>query len=392
MNQPYQPPKEGHVWPDVPKDGNLRKAQLWESLCSIDRIAGMMFGLPQGTRRYNLNQQTNIMSDGQVSLRAFLTTIAELAMKVQDLDDIDLGENTEAEVYASALKIDGELRVVHSITPASWWQNPHHLGDHFVQFWHYYITIRVHLPFTLRRDTSEQYAFSRLACMKACQTLGLRYLTLRPLLPIGFFLCRIVDLQAFTALVVLLMAYHAAIPMERANLHAQGLQPPELLVPQVIDYMKSVSNQPVSDFARRGVETITALCQLLSDDKQTNTTEDLVLKVPLIGKLHVRRNQQHPKTNHDQILTQTATATADTVQSNPVGSYFSSIGQGGAIEARPTALEASELYSGDPLSWSIEDDHQGFFQDALMSEDFSPFGSWLDQSSIGSQSDLSMMP
>lgn len=370
-------PRDGTFWGDTPSQLNARKAQVWESLCAIDRISGMLFNLPAGTRRYKMPQQMNIIATGEISSRAYLSSLSEIAMKAQDLEDFEVTDHADAELYAQVLKLDGEMRVLASITPASWWNEPQHVSDQLLQYWHFYINIRVHLPFTLRHDTSEQFTFSRLACMKACQTLVQRYIKLRALLPSGFFLCRIVDLQTFTALVVLILAYYAASPAERNNLYAQGSQPPEMLIPDALNFMRTIANDPVSGFARQAIEAVTSLSQLLDGDK-ANMNKDLKLKVPLLGKVHVRRKKQTTRPTSQPQLGDNAGGVP--YPSHPNENRQSISSQPNAYSTPNTFEQSMQDSPWDPLSWSIEDDQFGVFQDALMADEFSPFGTWWEHS------------
>lgn len=311
-------------------DDNQRmiKAELWESICVIDRIAGMVFSLPVGTRRYPRQKQPVIVN-GEVSNRFYLFQLADIAMKVQDLDD-GVSGSANRSLYAEALEMDRELQSLASLTPRQWWddQDQSMSIKHILQYWHHYVTMRIHLPFVLQNNRTD-FIYSHNACVGACQALLCRYPTLRLLLPPGFLANRLVDLQAFTAAIVLLLT--------RNRSREQDHQLSEPIIARVITCMDSVSGQMGSDFARQGVVAIRSLKTFLNGSQST----DLILKVPLVGKIRIRRNvgqrsmDAEPSNVHNQI--------SDT-------------------------LPTSDTDSWDPLSWVIENDWDSSLQDMLMDD------------------------
>jgi hypothetical protein len=172
----------------------------------------MFLNLLPGTRRYEQTGVQPLIVDGVVQTRAYLTRLTDIAAKIQHLDDIDTPGS--AELYATALELARELRVLAFQTLKLWWVTDadHVKPDHLVQFLHYCIVMRVHLPFVVRQNPGEEYFYSRLACMDACEAVAQRYQFLRRMLPPRFFLGQILDLQAFTATTVLLLTTHSSLP------------------------------------------------------------------------------------------------------------------------------------------------------------------------------------
>jgi hypothetical protein len=346
----------------------IEKAETWAGICMIDRIAGMMFNLPAGTKRYQSPKQAVVDSNGQVLTRAYLSNLADIAKQVYDLDDGSVSEGSGAELYAEVLRIDQELISLASIPPQTWWSTytPGALANQLLQYWHSYITVRVHLKLTLQHDASQQFDYSRYTCMNACNTAIRRYLTLRRALPSGFFVGRVVDLQALTAAVVLLLAYHNSGSARHIHFQARSIESPEQLIAQLVELMESISCLKASDFATQAVVTIRSLSALLEDDSASQR-QDLTLTVPLLGKIHVRKNRNPVRNTISQNEGTIMESTQATVGSQNVASAFTPT----TSDLSGQTLPVNNAWSWDPLSLFIEDnDREALFQNALRTEDF----------------------
>lgn len=213
--------------------------------------------------------------------------------------------------------------------------------------------------------------------MEACRSIAKQYKTLRRALPSTFFLCRFGDLQAFTATVVLLLALHSNPASTRLNMQADRTEI-ETIVSEVIELMEEKSGDFFfSNFARHGATTILALSNLLRQDDASSSAEELTLKVPLLGTLHVRRNRA---TKMDEVNMQPQPSQPDSNSWNSNAyiptpqdphAQYTSVSALGARTVAGSQIQAD--FPWDPLSWSIENNHEDIFQDAMMAENFDDF-------------------
>ncbi|EXJ90331.1 hypothetical protein A1O1_03430 [Capronia coronata CBS 617.96] len=358
----------------------LESAQLWEMLCSIDRILAMILNLPPGTWRFQHTAREELVVDGVVQVHAYLTKLTDIACRLQSLDDLSTAEGSIADVYASALELDRELRVLASHTPKSWWdEDPGNVRpEHIVQHLHFYIMMRVHLPFTMRGNPDDEYVFSRLACLDACETVARRYQLVRRVFPSGMFLSRILDLQAFTATVVLILMSHSYPSTGRLDMQANKARV-EARVLEVINLLEEkCRDSPGSSLTQRGLVTIRSLYTLLQQDWQGSDVQQLRLKVPLLGTVHVRRNEQGAPASEAH-LPQALQAPMDSAlgmmdqQFNAQSNGTSAVVHGAPW---PATTQPQADWSQNPFSWSIEEDYRNYFQDALMAEDSDQFLMW----------------
>jgi hypothetical protein len=354
-----------------------QRAQLWESICSADRLFGMFINLPSGTRQYELSIPSEVTINGVVQTRAYINRLTDITTRVQDMDDMNTTQRSKNEMYAAALKIDGELKELVSQTPASWWapeQDPFK-ADHILRFLHSCIMMRTHLPFTMQPDPAGEYIYSRIACMDACESVANRYQFVRQRFPSGIFLSRIMDLQAFTAIVVLILTSHNSSSMNHLNWRTAGSQI-ESLVAQVTNLMEEQSNNDDgSKFAGDGVTAIRSLQTLLQQDKNGNHLQELSIKVPLLGNVRVRRNADISQSLKEGNLTSfpnTGSWRSQDQISHPPNRH-PTLSANMSTEVNP---QPEGEWQWDPLSWSIDNYNENVFQDTFMAESHDQFDVW----------------
>jgi hypothetical protein len=355
----------------------VQRAQLWESICSADRLFGMIINLPSATGRYQLSRPSDVTIGGVVQTRAYICRLTDITTKVQDLDDMNSKQRSGNDIFVAASNIDRELKELASQTPRSWWaaadEDPVK-ADHVLRFQHSCITMRVHLPLAMRQDPNGEYTSSRIACVDACESVANRYQFLRRRFPSGMFLSRIMDVQAFTAVIVLLLTSQNSTLMDHPNLRTTKSKI-ESLVMQVTDLMDS----DATNFGQHGVNTIRSLQILLQQDTSTDPLQQLSINVPLLGNVRVRRNihtAQSPNTralNPDQNIQETNSWGPDQQTGlRPSGQVT------GSTNTLPDLVpQSQEDWRWDPLSWSVDDYNENYlFQDSFVGPYYDQFDVW----------------
>lgn len=360
------------------------KVQLWELICTVDRLAGMLINLPPYTRRYPVRNPDPLLVGGVVQPAIYMIRLVDITPKIYDLEDLSVSQGSTTKLYTSALEIAREARDLASQTPKSWWainMDDDLKPDHIVQYMHYCIVMKAHLPVALRQDQSEEYLYSRLACMDACESIAQRYQFLRRKLPSGFFTLRLLDLQAFAAMVSLLLTAHSCPSADNRSFQIDKARL-EDVVEGVIELMEEKSKDGAgSGFAEHGATSLRALRNLLQqEDSNTESIRELTVVVPLLGKIHVRRNLPtiQPPIPHSQ-------ATSDVMPQST-----SWVPQEQMVPATYNPQLNTSTYMQDALisgngrpdmpwgdfSWSIEDAGNNLLDDALMADAFSQTALW----------------
>ncbi|KAK1149867.1 hypothetical protein N8T08_003423 [Aspergillus melleus] len=361
------------IWTEG-NEAQQQKAQLWDSIISGNGLFGMVINLPPDTRRHPQAKTQVLVVDGVVQPHVYLRRLTDIAAKVQHLDDLNLTPDSGSEFYSSTLALIGELKSLASQTPKEWWapdESTEVKPDHMVQFIHNSVMVRTHLPFIMRQDIGEEYVYSRLVCMNACEEAARLYRFLRGTLPPGIFCARILDLQVFVTTVVLLLISHSSSCSDRWSFPADKAKT-DSTVEEVTKLMIERSHDtPGSHFAHTCVTTINSLHRLLQQDSPSHL-QDLTLQVPLLGKVKVRRNfrqQEMPMGSN-----------VPGVETNPNASRPEepSVSQPQSLSKLNSSSQPPRNWEWDFLSWSVEDNSDSYFQDALMMDDFDPLTMWPD--------------
>ncbi|KAI7084509.1 hypothetical protein KC356_g6662 [Hortaea werneckii] len=245
------------------------KAELWESICAVDRII--------------------------VLTRSYVYRLAEIASRILDLDRMSSSGKPGYEIFNTVMSIDQELRYLANQVPISWWRIdwPSLESSAILQYWHQYLVVRTHVQLALTQDTNQQFAFNFATCMEASQALARRYAALRPLLPIGFFASRVIDLQAFTGAVFLLLASQRNVLTGSYRLRSSdNFSEARALAQGIIDGMETSAADATgmaADFGRQAAGAIRSLSDLLLLPPSNGGCQKVTLRLPLIGNIHVAR-------------------------------------------------------------------------------------------------------
>ena len=359
-----------------------QRFRLWEFMCSAERLSGMIINRPPISRRLKDPFTQPLIVDGIVQTWIYLKRLTDITAKFHTLEDPGSSLGASAQAYASALGLDRELRLLASETPKSWWvqDNERFKAENLCQMLHQYFVMRVHLPFTMRQDPGHGHVYSRMSCIEACHTLTQRYQALRRILPSGVFLSPIMDLQALTATVVLLLTAYSGSNNDLLEDQASKVRV-EQVTAQVLKVMEEKSGDAGgTNFARQGAATIRSLSKLLQQSEQTDDPRQLSLKVPLLGSINIRRNTSN---SQPPIAPGTALATYQPAPALPdpwtdqrqISQPFESATLMQGIQP-VTTMQEQNGWQWNPLSWSIEDSQDNLIQDGFMTDNWDGFGAF----------------
>ncbi|KAI7016462.1 hypothetical protein KC355_g3988 [Hortaea werneckii] len=337
------------------------KAELWESICAVDRIMSMMWSMPLGTLHSPLPERELLDSHGRVITQSYVSRQAQIASRILDLDSMSSSGKPGYEMFNTVMSIDQELRYLANQVPSTWWKInwPSLESSAILQYWHQYLIVRTHVRLALTQDPNQQFAFNFATCMEASQALARRYGALRPLLPIGFFASRVIDLQAFTGAVFLLLASQRNVLAGNNRLGSSDnfseAEANRTLAHGIVDTMErsaADATGTAADFGRHAAGAIRSLSNLLLQPPSDGGYQKVTLHLPLIGNIHVTRK---PAAN-------TASQSGgEGVSSGYMQQYPQSAGQtdlSNSVVNDPTTDAAQGFLMGDPhldmLSYSME--------------------------------------
>ncbi len=314
----------------------------------------MMWSLPVGTVNYPLPKRPLLDSQGGVDQQSYLYRLADIGTRVLELDNIYSSGKPFMEFFNAVISTDQELRSLVSLTPKSWWkiQWSDLATDAFLQYWHQYLTVRTHLQLALKYDERPELAFNFITCLDASQELARRYISLRPILPIGFFTNRVIDLQAFTAAIFLLLTSFRTVSGSDALLQAVDTTLTTSLLDRVVQVMEYAADRVEGDFAHQAADSIRSLRSLLQQP-QASELQEITLNLALIGKIHVYRKPYATKSVQNQLI--------PTASQQPLGLWQPAVSVDGFNTVAPASYPAqapvfgsSDLEMANSLSYSFE--------------------------------------
>lgn len=261
-----------------------------------------MFNLPSATKNYATMHMDVISPNGTVNIQAYTGRLTEVALSVHELDASATSERPGFEQMSKVFAIDEKLRSLADLTPPAWWIHSvqYMTPERLVQYWHHYFTVRTHLRLALADDESGRFRLNYNTCVSASQNMARRYMDLRPLLPAGFFACRITDFQILTAAVFLVFDSNKPDPTQS---NTSGT-----LIEQLADALVVASEKSGGDFAKKAAVAIHSLQALMRNPPNGgNNQEEMSLNVPMLGKLAVTRRTKQAQAPEHVHATQTIT-------------------------------------------------------------------------------------
>ncbi|OGM42241.1 C6 finger domain protein [Aspergillus bombycis] len=353
-------------------DTSLHKVQLWQAICNIERLNGMVLNLPPGTARYQLTTASPLNVDGSIHVTTYLTRLLNISVKVYDLDEVSSTHESSMKTQMAALEMAQALGELASQAPDTWWvgeERDHITPDDVVQFLHCCVLMRVYLPVVLKQSLGDELMYARLPCIDACESVARRFLTLRRKLPAGLFMSRILDLQALTSASVLLLLSHHVRSTDRHSLRVDTRHL-HAVVSEIITLLGERARDPTnSELAVEAYNTLRALDQLLHQDGRAGEAERLTVTVPLLGKIHVRRNAR--------LAPQPRVTIQSSSQLEPNVTIPRWISASHPLQGRPslgTNVAANEADSAPDkwrltdLSWSVEGSLDNLLEDVFLNE------------------------
>jgi hypothetical protein len=183
-----------------------RQKAIWAHIWQVDRQLSALLGLPAATT--DSHPGTSTPPSGQNYGERFMYDLAMIAGHI-----IERNQSHQTADYAVTLAIDQEIQQCKSRIPAEWWNsisNPstpptviYGLGILKIEF--FASQKMLHLPYMLKSSLDNNYEYSRLQALDACRETIKAYQMVREHAGLKLTICDVMDFQAFTAAVVLVI-------------------------------------------------------------------------------------------------------------------------------------------------------------------------------------------
>lgn len=284
-----------------------RLRHVWWIMFEADRCMAVILGLPYGIP----NQHCDFADVEDETISREEVFKRKLSIIAGDI--IDRDQATKQSSFIATQEIDEKLERLARSMPDSWWEppsapwptDPRALASQdsrlMAQFWHYQMESLLHLPFMLRSATDYRFEYNKSICLKASREMIRRYVCLREQATTASFVCKIMDFQAFTSVVILIL-----------NLLGPQLSSPSPSIPysnhsnaqdwQVVDRVVSLLSDPSAAIdeavATQGIKVIKTLSAIgRNSGPHVSTSGAMKLAIPYFGTISIVRGSkfhQHP--------------------------------------------------------------------------------------------------
>lgn len=263
---------------------------------------------PSSTRRGCLGP-TDIFEDGRVVPSNFLFRLSNISLMLDDFsatqnDTLQNDTIRHDELRNVVSRIDDQLQTLAAQAAPGWWTDNgnNSLIDLLLQYFYQYVAMRAQLPLFLQWASSSRPLSNSAACIQACRSLVKGYLKVYHLLPEGYFVHRVLDFQAYTAIVILILAnYSVSLSEEDPVSINQSEQENQDSISRVLQAMEYNSKRSGSGLAEDAISSVQALARLLANNDMKSNDEELSFTAPLLGKIQVRSRRQ-PRSRREELI------------------------------------------------------------------------------------------
>lgn len=287
--------------PKNPDTDYYRQLMVWTHLVMGDRYLSLVLGLPYSVAETfcaSSMAEAAAVAHESAAGEAYIARMGPLMTKL-----IDRNQSPTTVPYSVTLNLDRELDDLISSTDRSWWTTDRLPGttieEHFdrlqAQFFHYHSKVLLHMPFMLRSSADKLYQYSHTATLGAARMMIRYFDALRGAESVGPHICKLLDFQAFTAAMLLLLNICGY------NSHIRGTVPqqPDLeqdqedsaLIDRTITLLRTAANEPGGVVASQCAKALDMLGKVRSglcdEAKKECAQESCQIAIPYFGTISI---------------------------------------------------------------------------------------------------------
>ena len=194
----------------------MRRQSIWNALYFGDRFLSLLLGLPYCVSETHIHTTAfngffPYKPETEYAGSDYLFRLARLVGYI-----IDRNQTTApTETLAMTVKIDGEMIDLAATMSNEWWALDMHEDEvssllyHRIlpQFWHHQARALLHLPFMLKATTDRRYGYNKIAALESARGMMNIFHLYRPVHGFGSPVCKVMDFQAFTAAMILVLNF-----------------------------------------------------------------------------------------------------------------------------------------------------------------------------------------
>jgi hypothetical protein len=284
--------------PEQPDGEYARQVSLWCHLFACDKFLSLMLGLP-----YIVQEQycapyipgPNIEGfPGSTEGEIFLVKMIPIITKI-----VDRNQSPTPMPYSATLRIDQDVEELYNAQNPAWWTTSMFPGVtpevHFdrlqAQFYHHQTRVFLHMPFMLKSSADKRYQYSHTAALDSARQMICYYEALRLDAKVGPFICKLLDFQAFTAAMLLLLNLCGYAQQSRGAVVMQPDldqdQQDSALIDTTINLLRDASNEAggvVAQQCYKALEMVAEIRHGCDEDRLCDTERNSCqISIPYFG-------------------------------------------------------------------------------------------------------------
>lgn len=194
----------------------FRRKSIWNALYLGDRYISLLLGLPYCVSETHVhptafNGLYPVKDESDCAGSDYLIRLARLVGYIIDRNQT----TTPTESLTMTVKIEGELIDLAATMSNEWWALDMHKDEVLSllyyrilpQFWHHQARALLHLPFMLKATTDRRYGYNKIAALESARAMLNLFHLFRPVQGFGSPVCKLMDFQAFTAAMILVLNF-----------------------------------------------------------------------------------------------------------------------------------------------------------------------------------------
>lgn len=285
-----------------------RLRHVWWIMFEADRCMAVILGLPYGIP----NQHCDFADVEDEAITREEVFKRKLSIIAGDI--IDRDQATKQPSFIATQEIDEKLERLARSMPDSWWETPsapwptdpralaRKDSRLMAQFWHYQMESLLHLPFMLRSATDHRFEYNKSICLKASREMIRRYICLREQATTASFVCKIIDFQAFTSVVILilnLLGPQPAFPSPSVPYSSHSNAQDWQVVDRVVSLLSDPSAAIDEAVATQGIKVIKTLSAVgRNSGPHASTSGAMKLAIPYFGTISIARGSKFYQHSH----------------------------------------------------------------------------------------------
>lgn len=285
--------------PAKPDLQHTRQVSLWAHLFQGDQYLALTLGLP-------LNIQSQFCDPcippiGQPTEHtegdAFLLRMSPIVAKIADRN-----QNPTLD-FSLTLRLDQEMDELAQSVSQDWWGKTDALAppleDHYdrllSQFYFHLVRKLLHLPFMLKSSADKRYQYSYTAALDSSRDMIRFYDALRGSDTVGPYICKLVDFQAFSAAMLILLNLYGYSQGVQKNVEQD--QSDSALVDTTIEILRGASKEAGGIVAAQSLKALEMIAEARHGCKEEHHGQTIKVSIPYFGTVTVGagKNFQIPK-------------------------------------------------------------------------------------------------